>query len=248
MWSLSIGLNHPWITGFAAALAFNSKHSAIALAPIGILAVCVGSKHSENRYYTIMKNITTYIVTFLFVTAILNPILWSNPLQATKNILQSRQDLIARQVEDINNIARNHVLETPSQRIAAMLAQLFYTPPSFAEIGNYRDNTIESEKAYLSIPGHNISRGLIFGSICLVFFLFGTIIAGLRIFQSKSQNKRLLILLLLATFTQGLALLLLLPLPWQRYYVPLIPFVTIWIAYGLDAISKPVLEKLRKTN
>jgi hypothetical protein len=37
-----------------------------------------------------------------------------------------------------------------------------------------------------------------------------------------------------------------LPLPWQRYYIPLTPFASIWTAYGIATIFKTFNEKLNK--
>jgi 4-amino-4-deoxy-L-arabinose transferase-like glycosyltransferase len=248
IWSLSKGVKHPWITGLAAALAFNSKQTAIVLAPIGILGVSWISKNSENYVLRICKNLIVYLVTFFLVTLMLNPYLWGEPLKAAAASWLARQNLADHQVADIREIASSQLLETPSQRVAAMFAQLYLTPPSFAEIGNYRDDTASSENAYLSIPGHNIGRGFIAGSILSILSIFGIVSAGTHIVSNKTPNKHLLLLLLLATLTQGIFLLFVLPLPWQRYYIPMMPFVSLWAAYGLEMISISVLESLQKNN
>lgn len=248
IWSLSIGVRNPWITGLATALAFNSKHSAIILFPIGILAVCLFSKDSKISSFRIGKNLGIYFATFLLVTLALNPFLWSDPLRAAASSWQSRQELLELQVADVSNIASNQILISPSQRLAAMFAHLYLTPPSFAEIGNYRDNTAHSENSYLSTYGHNIGRGYIAGITLSILSIFGFISGGLNIFRQNSAQKPLLLLLLLASIAQGLFLLFVLPLPWQRYYIPLIPFVSIWIAYGIDTMLKTLTEYLKNLN
>ena len=49
-----------------------------------------------------------------------------------------------------------------------------------------------------------------------------------------------MILLLAATILQTLTLLAFVPLPWQRYYLPVVPYACLWAAVGIEQLLKPL--------
>jgi len=52
--------------------------------------------------------------------------------------------------------------------------------------------------------------------------------------------------LAVAGLAEALALLWANPLPFQRYYLPLIPFVTLWGAFGVSGLAKALLLLRRR--
>ena len=55
--------------------------------------------------------------------------------------------------------------------------------------------------------------------------------------------------LLLAAVTAGLlAAVLAIPIAWQRYYVPLLPLVSLWSGIGLAALARPFVRQWRDQN
>ena len=64
------------------------------------------------------------------------------------------------------------------------------------------------------------------------------------IFKSEHHQKRALLLLMIATVFQAIALLIAVPLPWQRYVIPLVPFVCIWTAYGVMSLLAMLKEAM----
>ncbi len=82
LWALSQETIRPWLVGLALAVAFNAKQSAIALLPIGIIAVCRPFK-TRPKANIIAKRLAVFSFFFLMLTYLLNPFFWKHPIQAT---------------------------------------------------------------------------------------------------------------------------------------------------------------------
>ncbi len=236
IWSLLYADRHPWLAGIGLALAINAKHSALALLPVTLLAVAWEASPAADLLWRqhlrqLIAREAQMLIVLTGVTLALNPFLWRNPLQAVQTALQRREDLLQKQVEDARLFAPEKLLETPTERSAALLINLFFAPPSFAEYGNYRTETAPAEQAYLAIPLHNLLRDLVGGSILLALTLTGILLALLQLGWVGAEQRRILALILLATACQSIGLLFFVPLAWQRYVIPLVPMVSLWAAY-----------------
>jgi hypothetical protein len=102
----------------------------------------------------------------------------------------------------------------------------------FAETGNYRQATAAAEAAYRAAPGLALDRGLGEAAFLLAATLLGLITAVRQAWRAAAR-RRVLLLFLLATLFQSAGLLLAVPLPWQRYSLPLVPFACLWAGAGL---------------
>jgi 4-amino-4-deoxy-L-arabinose transferase-like glycosyltransferase len=236
LWSFIEGDRRPWLSGLAVALAFCAKQSALALLPAGIFAVGWVRTDKPHWIGKSAVNIVQYLGAFVLLTLALNPLYWSNPIKAVQRSWEARNELLGRQTRDALALAPEQILQTPGKRAAAFIANLFIVPPSFAEVGNYSEQTAISERNYLSTPGYDLGRGLAGGSVLLFMTLTGILISGLKVFKFEHHQKHALLILIIATAFQAMALLIAVPLPWQRYVIPLVPFVCIWIAYGLMSL------------
>jgi hypothetical protein len=116
-----------------------------------------------------------------------------------------------------------------------MVANLYIGPPTHSLVGNLQP-TVDDLNHYLSIPEHNLLRGLVGGGCLMAFTLLGIVFVLLKIRREGIQTSRMIILFLLTTFVQGAALLFAVPLPWPRYVIPMMPFVCIWIAFGISQV------------
>lgn len=228
----------PALTGLAIALAFNAKQSAIALLPVGLLAVCWIPERIPRKSSRITFNISLYLATFIITTALLNPILWRHPLLAARATIEERQDFLVSQIEDVNILAPGQLLETPVERTAILLAQLFLTPPMFSEVGNYQAETSQAEVLYLDTPGHMLGRNLIGGGLLLGLALIGIFAAVRGSISGTALKRRILLLFMLASLAQVGAIIWLVPLPWQRYYIPVFPFYSLFVGLGALCVIK----------
>ena len=244
IWSFIQGDRRPWLAGLAVAFAFCTKQSALALLPVGMLAV---GWVQTNKPFWIRKsaiNMVQYLSAFILLTLALNPLYWSNPIKAIQASWQARNELLGRQTKDTLALAPEQILQTPEKRTAVLIANIFIVPPSFAEVGNYLEETSISEARYLSIPGNDLGRGIIEGGVLLFLSLVGILISVLRILKSEYRHKRSLFLLMIATVFQTVALLIAVPLSWQRYVIPLIPLICLWIAFGATSLLESFKESI----
>ncbi len=262
LWAILAGRPRPWLIGLALALAFNAKQSAIALLPVGLLAVLwLPSLQEHPREETVLPvkpslrwkgvkpallRVAALLAVFGGVTLALNPFLWGSPLQAALSAWQARQDLVQRQVATLESLAPGQVLNSPLQKAVGLIGNTFITPPAIYDVGNYRAETAAAERAYLGNPLNTLLRGALGGLIVLAFTLFGLLLGISNLLRPGAPYRRSLSLLLLATLLQSAALLAAVPLPYQRYWVPLALIACLWCAYGLAHMIDLILPKQRQ--
>lgn len=221
---------YPFLTGLAVGLAFCAKQSAIALLPAALLAAfwVPGKKLSRRA-----AGAGLCLSGFLLLTLILNPFLWKQPVTALIKAINERHNLLEQQVSDVELYAPGQVLRTSSERVAVLLAQVFIAPPMFSEVGNYRTQAADAEANYLRNPGNQLWRTPIFAGLNLGFFLLGILAVVRTSMQTDFRRRKSLLLTLFALTTVFIGLALTVPLPWQRYSLPLIPIVSIFTGFGI---------------
>jgi len=251
LWSFLQADKRPWLAGIGIALAVSSKHSALALLPVGLLAVSwrsarmwqesgnerqvIGRRFhvSRSQIMAVIGTTIQYFGVFLLITFLLNPFLWRFPTQALAASWENRQNLLYQQLNDTIRLAPEQALLSPSKRTAVLLANLYLEAPSFAEVGNYLSYTTAAGEAYLQVPGYNLMRNLPAGGAWIGLTIFGALIAIIGMKSRTPSKRRALILTLLASVSQIAAIIVLVPLPWQRYVIPLVPFTCLWSAYAI---------------
>ena len=243
LFSLVTAKKSPWQTALPAGLAFCAKHSLGALAPVGLLAIFWQPHLSlANRF----KQAGLYTAIYLAVLLALNPFVWAHPLAALQSAADARRELAYNQVGD----RPEQALSTPGQRILGLVGGLYLTPPILAEVGNYIEDTRLADQLYLDNPFHRLLRSLPASGLLLVITLFGGLAAlcqAARPTQSPraGYRRRALSLVLVAAGLQTAALLALVPLPFQRYYLPLVPHTCLLAAYGLEQLLIPIKKAAR---
>jgi len=233
VWTILIAREHPWLTGLGLAIAYNAKQSTIALLPVALIALAWYPGYTKSNLKIIIRNTISFAAIFFMVTFMLNPVYWGNTSKAIRASLTARQELVEQQIKDTIEVAPEKYLETPIQRVFVLMLNLFISPPEYGLIGNLAPTRADVD-AYIDVPGHNLFRGIIFGSINLVLCIFGIYVAMRTLSKQKHPMKRDLTLLLLATLFQTIFLITAVPLSWARYSIPLIPFTSIWISYGVS--------------
>lgn len=234
MWGFLDGERRPWLAGLGAALAVCAKQSTLALVPVGLLAVTwLVDVPPAERWRKRAINLAQYLVVFGLVVVALNPWLWGHPLAAVQAALEARNRLLALQVADMRRVYPHLVIDTAGERFLSMLNNLFFNPLAFAEIGKYQAGTAASEAAYLANPLHSLLRGRVGGALLLFLSLAGLALSLLSLRRVSAQRQRAVILLLLAGGFQAAGIIAAVPLAWQRYIIPLLPFVCLWVACAL---------------
>ncbi len=222
--------------GLGLGLAVNAKQTALALLPLSLDAGRDAAPGPRRALRASAAIASAAAVAFL-LAVLLNPVFWRHPFMAMRNAAALRTDLAARQRADTARLAPGALLDSPLKRSVALLGNLYLTPPQFAEVGNYTAETAASEAAYRANPLHTWGRGLWGGAFFLSLTLFG-MGRGVRDIRREAAASgeaaaaSKVVRLLAATFLQAGALLLMIPLPWQRYVVPLLPMTALWQAYA----------------
>jgi hypothetical protein len=214
------------------AIAFNSKQSSLALLPVGLLAVIWLPDDSQRRPGSLAWNIVQYLVTFAVLTLLLNPVAWRQPLTVARTAIYNRADLLSQQVADTHRLAPSQVLDQPIERAVILLGHLYLTPPIFSEAENYHAQTAAAESTYLENIFNNLGRNPFVAGVLLVLTLLGLLAAVRQVIKSAFPGRRFTLLTLLGTLCMIGGLLLAVPLPWQRYVMPLIPFACLWSGVG----------------
>jgi 4-amino-4-deoxy-L-arabinose transferase-like glycosyltransferase len=241
LWSLVRLKGSFWWAAAPAALAFCAKQSAgILILPVLAAIFWQGALPFKRRFLEAVLALAL----FGGVIFILNPFLWSNPLQAARSALDQRNYLVDQQVAMMAYVHPEKVLNSIPSRLAAQVAQLFFLEPAIKDVGNYAEELRPSEMAYLSNPLHVLLRSFPAGILLMMLSLFGFLSAGLHALKLVSQ-RRSLSLLLLAHALQMLALFWFIPLPIQRYSLPLVPFVCIWSAFGMTKLGELIYAMYR---
>lgn len=225
--------SRPWLLGIASALSLAAKHSTAPIVLIGAVFAIAHPALRGLRPSRVLAAGAAYISAAAVVFAALNPVLWAQPAGAVRAAVRVRTDLVERQLHD-RQPARS-VISFPLQRLAVPVGLIFVTDLQFQEVGNYAEQLEEPIEAYQAIPGHTFDRGLVPGAVRLILVLFG-VYAAIRGSGRGSGRKPHLAILLAAGFAQLAALALLNPLPFQRYYTPVLPFVHVFTAWGLDQV------------
>jgi 4-amino-4-deoxy-L-arabinose transferase-like glycosyltransferase len=225
----------PFLAGLAVALAVNAKTSTLPLLLIGWLATVWTADPAGRSVSSQFGRTARYAIGVILLTAVLQPALWRHPLGALQAMWDTRRDLLARQVEDIQRLAPDHVAADLPQRSMILVANLYLAPLQYSEVGNYLVEQRASVQAYESNVSHTLLRGFVGGGLLLGLTLLGMIWALRRARLAGPDTTRFYGLLGLATVFQGLALVSAIPLPFQRYTLPLLPFLCLWQGLGLVA-------------
>ncbi len=240
-WCLVSFQKRPWLTALPIALAFAAKQTAVGLFFVGLIVIMLREWPASKKQMA--KNLVLYLVLFLAITFMLNPFLWADPLGAVNAAITARQDLLQRQVADYSRLMPQMVLATLPERMLGIGSHLYFLPLQFAESANYLVETQASISAYLSVPFQNLVRGFIGGGIIIFLSLAGFVQAVVNYRKQSPAFKINMGLLILSTLAISISLVASLPLAFQRYVIPAVPFSVLWAAYGVEqVIWRPALQ------
>jgi 4-amino-4-deoxy-L-arabinose transferase-like glycosyltransferase len=186
-------------------------------------------RKSIKRLAFMMVKLTASLIAAVLIFIALSPALWNDPIARFGDLIVEREKLIAIQVALDPNAPT-----TLSQRIEGIITQPFLTPPMQFEMSSWANAaaiTAEIE-GYMASRLSGLQFGLVIGLPLTLLAGWGMVIA-LRKWRSWEIG-------LLVWFGVTAASLLINPLPWQRYYLPLIPVSTPLAGIGLLAIVRVI--------
>jgi 4-amino-4-deoxy-L-arabinose transferase-like glycosyltransferase len=236
----------PWLTGLGVGLAIASKYSALPILFIGLVASVWQTPAQPASARGRLRRAAIFLATCTLVLIALHPVLWRRPIQTLGAMWSARDALLTEQVEAIGAFAPHQVLDSPGERFAALLGHVFILPPQLEEVGNYTAVLKPSFEAYLALPISSLLRGVLAGGFMMGLALLGGVVVLQEWRRTGMQaGTRGALLLLLTTGIFCAALLAVNPLPFQRYYLPLVPLIVLWQSYGIVRLVEFGLELLR---
>ena len=177
------------------------------------------------------------------VFLLLNPAWWSAPLELPGLIIEMRAELLRNQVDLFGGYG------SFGERVQGFFQYLFAAEHQYFEVESWAEYDVISAQieTYESsgLAGILIGGTGLAGLLCLGLAVYGAISLG-RSPNVAADHRDLLLVWILGT---ALATLLLTPLPWARYYLPLAPALALLAAQALvDLSSKLRTHFYRETD
>ena len=214
-----------WLAlALAGGLALASKHSGILFlgGALGWLWLTAALQRNRRQLLAATLRIVLSGLLALAVFVALSPALWPDPPQRLLDLLALRGEVVKLQVSAWQP---GGLGMTTSERMNQILTQPFLRPPQFFEVAHWSEYDVISAEidVYLASALAGLRPGGIAGGV-LTLLLAPGLVLTLR------QRRRVG---LLAWLLLTLAVMLLNPLPWQRYYLPLLPITSLLAALAM---------------
>jgi len=263
-WAAMRWCSKPAAQGGALGLAAAAKHTGFAVLPLSLASLLWGSE-SRARPGSVDQHAAwprlpgrwwpraalgagVILVSSIAVFGLFNPVGWCHPVSAVTAAFAERARLLTAQTQMLSQAIPDEVVLTPRARLVALVNQTFFAPPAFWDIPNYAAQTAGQEQAYLGAIWGGLPRTTGLGTAALFLALLGLAYSlrtlGIPWLQRGPRaregegTRRATVLLILWTGSTALAILVALPIQWQRYYVPLQPETSLLEALGLVALGK----------
>ena len=248
IWLTLYGPRWPIVIGAAAALAVAAKLTALLLLPpVALVLLWQPGTYGADRpgWRSQLRAMGLWALSFAGFSWLLTPPLWAQPIAGLAAMLAARRQLLANQAGGLAQAGPGQVLSTIPERLFAMLYHVYFAPPAFWDISNYAAQTRAAELAYLAAPlqagwhTSSLSTNLVAGGLVLALSMAGVAFAALTLIRRRSaHDAHQVALIVLAVWSLSAVVgLLSINIDWQRYYLPLIPIVCLWAAYGLVSVA-----------
>ena len=183
----------------------------------------------RDLFITTVKLIVCGVLSILLFVA-LSPALWNDPPARLLDSLQQREALLSIQVASDSDAP----MSLP-ERLREIVVQPFMTAPQQYEVAfwvNFKVVTDDIAR-YMSSPFSGLQFGVVLGGAL-------TLLAGIGVVFLLRRDWRAG---LFAWLGLTVASLLANPLPWQRYYLGLIPLATLLAGIGLCGLMQRFVWK-----
>lgn len=224
------------LLALASALALASKHSAAVFVAGAFAIVGVDALLRRAGWRRRLETIGLALVSAALALALwvgLSPALWNDPIARLGDLLVERAALLEIQVT-----VGGGVPLTLAERVSAWVEQPFFAAPQFFELAAWgEDAAVQAEVgAYLASPLSGAASVLV-GALMFGLMACGVMAGLVWALRSPASVRARLALGVLAWAALTAASLLLNPLPWQRYYLVLIPPLLVLAGLGAAALA-----------
>lgn len=222
-------------------LALASKHSALPFIG-GALAWVFLGELTHFRLRSFLKTTGALVVCGLLMVALffaLSPALWDDPVSRFRDLLQVRATLLDIQVAgDPTSLG---------YRAVGLLVQPFMVPPQFFEVASWGEAAAITGEIgrYLASGLSGLPFASVLGAVATGLMLAGMAVALLR--RVRPFGDWATAVGLFAWWGITALSLLANPLPWQRYFLPLIPPAALFAAIGALGLWAAARQLMRRT-
>ncbi len=224
-------------------MALVSKHSALPFVAgaLGWVFVAGCVRFKPRRMLALVAALVGTIVVVGIGFVALSPALWDDPPARISDLLRIRQELIDSQV-----VLFSDGPMPVQDRIAGVFTNPFLRPPQFFEApvwAEYQPITQQIE-AYMASPLAGYSSGGIVGLVFSVVMIFGAVGLYLPRLRPRPDWGPTLGL----SVWTGITILTLLvsPLDWQRYALPLLPEAVLLAAIGFTIVGRWIVLRSKR--
>ena len=250
IWLLVHWRRRPIMLGATAALAVAAKLTAVFILPVVVAALLwqPSAEGDPPGWRDRLQAMAMWAVSFAGVSWLLTPPLWAQPVAGLAAMLGARGQLLANQADTLARADPGQMLGAIPDRLFAMLYHVYFAPPAFWDVSNYAAQTRPAELAYLAVPLQagwhttSLAVNLVAGSLVLALSLAGVAFGGLAMVRRPNERRNPGLIVLVAWSACTVVGLLSINIDWQRYYLPLVPIVCLWAAYGLVSICRPLVK------
>lgn len=234
------------LLGACAGLAIAAKHTSAFVVAIVFLAVYVlsvyeslrpGDRRARLKTRPLAGILMAGIVTLL-VFYLLNPGWWDAPLETARDVMSERSELLQRQAGVYGGY------QSLGQQVKGFFRFVLIGEPQYFEDGQWAGYPEISEQIQIyensGWAGATIGGNAIAALLMLALVSAGIILL-LRDRDISFQNRALLMFWGGGTAAIVFALT---PLPWARYYLPVLPFTLMMAAYALTNMAQAMRTRL----
>ncbi|MCC6933478.1 MAG: glycosyltransferase family 39 protein [Deltaproteobacteria bacterium] len=222
------------------ALALASKHTAVIFIIAALFWIFVADLLSLpwRRLFISSAKLAGCGLAILLLFIIFSPALWNNPPERILNLISTRQQMVASQVQQQAKAGIN----SAANRLENIFKQPYIAEAIHFEVPHYGANEtiIWQIKNYLASPYCGVQWGTGMGYPLTALAIIGLFVLFLPRFRPENLSRLNVYGLLGWLGPTGLVLLFT-PLTWQRYYMILIPPTVLLTGIGLIAVSKLLL-------
>lgn len=227
--------------GFAVA----AKHPNALIAALVFIAVAIvtwreqracGKRNPGGGWGQRILLLPTLLVAAV-VFLLLNPAWWSAPLELPFIIAERRAELLAAQVDWIGGY------ESFAERIQGFFQYVFAAERQYFEVPHWAEYDVI--RAQIDSYESSGLAGILFGGTSLtgLICLLVAVLGAIHLVRNSAIEAKKRFLLLVWMIGLALVTLLLTPLPWARYYLPLAPALAILLSYALIVVASAVWKR-----
>jgi hypothetical protein len=176
---------------------------------------------TEQIVYLILAGVLSLLIFYA-----LNPAWWSNPMARAAEVSDMRLDFMQSQQDAFGGY------DTVADRLNGFWRQTFMLQNMYAEtdVDNFRENLVDDIAAY---EASSYGGLIITNPVLPIIFAGLTVIGMIALWLDMTVSAELRFMLGVWIASMFVLTLLLTPLEWQRYYLPVFPAIMLLIGLGV---------------